>query len=119
MVGGGLVVELEVLSGVTVLCVELPATVTALDVAVGPEVLAEPEETISVVVVVAVIVVKLLEVVPEVVVKDSVGVVPEVVNDTGLVDTDGEDTAVLAVDSREDGSEVVVEVMAVDLVRVV
>lgn len=84
---GGLVVELEELTGV--LYVEVPATVTALDVAVDPEVLVEPDETILEVVVVAVIVVKLLEVVPEVVVKDSVGVVPEVVTDTGLVDTDG------------------------------
>lgn len=77
---GGRVVELEGLSGVTVLYVEPPEIVTALDVAVCPEVLDEPVETISeVVLVVAVIVVKFLEVVPEVVVKDCVGVVPEVV----------------------------------------
>ena len=115
MVGGGLVVELEALSGVTVLYVELPAMVTALDVAVGPEVLVEPGETISevVVVVVAVIVAKLLEVVPEVEVKDSVGVVPEVVTVTGLVDTDGGDTGVLAVGSGEDGPEVVVLMVVV------
>lgn len=58
MVGGGLAVELKVLSGVTVLYVEPPATVTALDVAVGPEVLVEPEVTIVEVVVVAVNVVE-------------------------------------------------------------
>lgn len=122
MVGGGLVVELEVLSGVTVLYVELPSVVMELDVAVGPEVLAEPEETNSeviVVVVVAMIVVKLLEVVPEVVVKDSVAVVLEVAVATGLVDTDDGDTVVLAVGSGEDGPTVVVMVMADDPVGVV
>lgn len=38
MVAGGLVVELEGLTGVTVLYVELPTVVTAFDVVVGPEV---------------------------------------------------------------------------------
>lgn len=62
------------------LYVELPETVTVLDAGVVPEVLAEPEETISeVVMVVAVTVLKELEVVPEVVVKGFVGVVPDVV----------------------------------------
>jgi len=117
VVGGGLLVELEALCGVIVLYVEPPAMVTALDVAVGPEVLVELGETSLVVV--AVTVVKLLEVVPEVVVKDSVAVVPEVVTDTGLVDTDGDDTVVLAVVSREDGPELMVLMTAVDLVRVV
>lgn len=67
---------------------------------------------------VTVIVVKFLEVVPEVVVKDSVGVVPEVVTDMGVVDTDGRDTIVLAVGTKEDGPELAVVVMAVDPVRV-
>lgn len=87
MVGGRLRVELEALNLVTVLYVELPGIVTALEVAIGTDILVEPEERIPEVVVVAVIMVKLLEVVPEVVVKDSVGVVPEVVTNTGL-DTD-------------------------------
>lgn len=88
MVGGNLRVELEALNLVTVLYVELPGIVTALEVAIGPDTLVEPDERISELVVVAVIVLELLEVVPEVVVKDSVGVVPEVVTDMGL-DMDG------------------------------
>lgn len=88
MVGVRAVVELEALTGRVVLCVELPVVVTAVDVVVGPDVVVETGRVLKVVdmVVVALIVIKLLEVVPEVVVKLCVGVVPEVVVDTGLVD---------------------------------
>ncbi|KAJ7404651.1 hypothetical protein WISP_144086 [Willisornis vidua] len=61
---------------------------------------------------------KLLEVVPEVVVNVSVGVVPEVVTGTGLVDTDGTDAVLLGVVSSEDGPEVVVITMADDVAGV-
>lgn len=117
MVGGGLAVGLKVLGGGTVLYVELPTMVTELDVGVGPGV--EIGGTGLEVVVVAMIVVNLLEVVPEVVVKDSAGLVPEVVTGTGLVETDDGDTVVLAVVSREDGPKVVVVVLVVGIVGVV
>lgn len=79
----------EPLTGGVVLCVELPVVMTAVDVAVGPDVVVETGGRVLKVVemvVVALIVIELLEVVPEVVVKLFVGVVPEVVVDTGLVD---------------------------------
>lgn len=74
MVGIRPVVELEPLTGGVALCVELPVVVTAVDVAVGPDVVVEPGGRVLKVVevVVALIVIKLLEVVPEVVVKLSV-----------------------------------------------
>lgn len=117
MVAGELAVGLKVLAGGTVLCVELPTTVTALDVSVGPGV--ETVGTGLEAVVVAMTVVNLLEVVPEVVVKDSAGLVPEVVTGTGLVDTVGGDTVVLAVVSGEDGPKVVVIVLGLEIVGVV
>lgn len=85
------------------LYVELPETVTVLDIGVVPEVLAEPEETISeVVMVVAVTVLKELEVVPEVVVKGFVGVVPDVVTVDGTVETEGGDILPDGVNNGED-----------------
>lgn len=85
------------------LYVELPETVTVLDAGVVPEVLAEPEETISeVVMVVAVTVLKELEVVPEVVVKGFVGVVPDVVTVDGTVETEGGDILPDGVNNGED-----------------
>lgn len=75
--GGGVVG----VCGVTVVGVELPGTVTAVDVAVGLEVLVE----MVVVVVVEGTVLTLLEVVPEVVVIDTVGVVPEVMTGSKVV----------------------------------
>lgn len=103
----GLGVELEVLSVVTVLYVELPGTVTALDVGVVPEVLVEPGGTIAdVVMVVEVTLVKGIEVVPEVVVKDLVGVVPEVVTSDGVVDKEEGEVLIDGVDNGEDDPKV-------------
>lgn len=97
-------VELEVLS---VVIVELPGTVTALDVGVVPEVLVEPGGTIAdVVMVVEVTLVKGIEVVPEVVVKDLVGVVPEVVTSDRVVDTEEGEVLIYGVENGEDDPNV-------------